>query len=130
MNYINNAAIIKRQVMVRLAKLILDDTIQDNIDLIPVLMTPKNSESVRCCIHHDRAVVRSRVKVLLGFAAASESQSDEVKLLKDYAADAVQKGEDKFDESILTVIDDACSACIRSKYQVRMVAGVVLPGHA
>lgn len=118
MNYINNAAIIKRQVMVRLAKLILDDTIQDNIDLIPVLMTPKNSESVRCCIHHDRAVVRSRVKVLLGFAAASESQSDEVKLLKDYAADAVQKGEDRFDESILTVIDDACSACIRSKYQV------------
>jgi [FeFe] hydrogenase (group B1/B3) len=118
MNYINNAVIIKRQVMVQLAKLMLNDGLESEVDKLPLRLIPKRADSMRCCVHHDRAVLKSRIKVLLGFDAEIKNEEDELKTLTDYVQEARDLGNKRFDEKILTVIDDACSACIKSKYQV------------
>jgi [FeFe] hydrogenase (group B1/B3) len=121
MNYINNAVILKRQVIAQLAKLILSDGLEENIDRLPLKMAPKRADSIRCCVHHDRAVLKSRIKVLLGFDAdvpVEKEEEEELKALKDYVKDAKKLGKARFDERVLTVIDDACSACIKSQYHI------------
>ncbi|MDD2997915.1 MAG: 4Fe-4S dicluster domain-containing protein [Erysipelotrichia bacterium] len=118
MNYINNAAIIKRQLMVRLAKMMLDGNLDSRVDFIPLQQAPRDSESVRCCIHHDRAVLRYRMMALLGFAVENEKPEDEIRTLASYVAEAAQKGDSRLDDKILTVIDEACSSCVRANYRV------------
>lgn len=118
MNYINNAALIKRQLIVRLARLMLAGTTREKIDYIPLQQAPKEAASVRCCIHHDRAVLKYRLKALLGFAIENEIPEDEIRPLASYVDEAEVRGENRFAGSILTVIDEACSSCIRANYRV------------
>ena len=118
MTDINNAALIKRQLMVRLAKMMLAGTLETSVDFIPLQQAPKESESIRCCIHHDRAVLRYRLMALLGFAIENEKPEDEIRTLASYVAEAENKGVTRFDEKILTVIDEACSSCVRANYRV------------
>ena len=118
MSYINNAALIKRQLMVRLARMMFAGNLGTHVDFIPLQQAPRESESVRCCIHHDRAVLRYRLMALLGFAVENEKPEDEIRTLASYVAEAGQKGADRFDDKILTVIDEACSSCVRANYRV------------
>lgn len=118
MNYINNAAIIKRQLMVRLARMMLAGTLDTQVDFIPLQQAPRESASVRCCIHHDRAVLRYRLMALLGFAVENEKPEDEIRTLASYVAEAASKGDSRLDDKILTVIDEACSSCVRANYRV------------
>lgn len=118
MTFINNAAIIKRQLMVRLARMMFAGTLGTQVDYIPLQQAPRDSQSVRCCIHHDRAVLRYRLMALLGFAVENETGEDEIRNLASYVAEAEQKGDSRLDDKILTVIDDACSSCVRANYRV------------
>ncbi|HNX75231.1 MAG TPA: monomeric [FeFe] hydrogenase [Candidatus Rifleibacterium sp.] len=118
MTYINNAALIKRQLMVRLARMMFAGSLGTRVDYIPLQQAPRESESVRCCIHHDRAVLRYRLMALLGFAIENEKPEDEIRSLASYVAEADQKGGTRFDDKILTVIDEACSSCVRANYRV------------
>ncbi|MBU1107766.1 MAG: monomeric [FeFe] hydrogenase [Candidatus Riflebacteria bacterium] len=118
MNYINNAAIIKRQLIVRLAKMMLAGNLNSRIDFIPLQQAPKDYEAMRCCVHHDRAVLHHRLMALLGFAIENEQPEDEIRTLASYVAEAEQKGDSRLDEKILTVIDEACSSCVRANYRV------------
>jgi [FeFe] hydrogenase (group B1/B3) len=118
MNYINNAALIKRQLIVRLARLVFSGNLQQQIDFIPLQQAPKEAASVRCCIHHDRAVLKYRLMALLGFAIENEKPEDEVRTLSDYVAEAYRKGQDRLEGGVLTVIDEACSSCVRANYRV------------
>lgn len=118
MNYINNAALIKRQLIVRLARLVLAGDSKEKIDFIPLQQAPKKATSLRCCIHHDRAVIKYRLKALLGFAIEEETEADEIKTLASYVEDAEKLGEARFAGNTLTVIDEACSSCVRANYRV------------
>lgn len=118
MEFINNAAIIKRQLMVRLARMMLAGNLNSQVDFIPMQQTPRESASMRCCVHHDRAVLRYRLMALLGFAAENEKPEDEIRNLASYVAEADQQGDSRHDDKILTVIDEACSSCVRANYQV------------
>jgi len=118
MTYINNAALIKRQLMVRLARMMFAGTLGTQVDYIPLQQAPRESASVRCCIHHDRAVLRYRLMALLGFAVENEKPEDEIRTLASYVAEAEQKGAERLDDKILTVIDEACSSCVRANYRV------------
>ncbi len=118
MTFINNAAIIKRQLMVRLARMMFAGNLGTQVDYIPLQQSPRESASVRCCIHHDRAVLRYRLIALLGFAVENEKPEDEIRNLASYVAEAEKQGNSRFDDKILTVIDEACSSCIRANYRV------------
>ncbi|OGK09510.1 MAG: hypothetical protein A2W80_13280 [Candidatus Riflebacteria bacterium GWC2_50_8] len=118
MNYINNASLLKRQLIVRFARLMFAGKLKERIDYLPMQQAPRDVAAVRCCVHHDRAVIRYRLIALLGFAIENEKPEDEARSLASYAEEAETLGESRLAGSVLTVIDEACSACIRANYRV------------
>jgi len=149
MHRLNNAALIRRELLVRTARLVWEAELPAQIDRIPLEMIPRTRTSFRCCIHKDRAVLRYRLMAILGFSV--EDEDDELMPLAEYARAAIERDRapratrslppvttpvasaatartedvphpepDARTEAlrILTVIDEACSACVRSRYFV------------
>ena len=102
--------------MVKVARQFLDGSLLEGVDRIPLELRPKTykGQRVRCCLHLERAILRYRLIALLGFP--TEDETDELKPLSQYAREAlVRVGRDP---RFLTVIDDACSACVKGTYFV------------
>lgn len=118
MNYLSNASLLKRQLIVRFARMMFAGNLHDQIDFLPLQQARKDLAAVRCCVHHDRAVIRQRLIALLGFSLEQLSERDEIKPLQSFVEQAQKLGDSRFDENVLTVIDDACSACVRANYRV------------
>jgi [FeFe] hydrogenase (group B1/B3) len=114
MNFTNNAMLIRRELITRIGKQILDETLLQNIDRIPLEMRPKGQSSSRCCIYKDRAVLKYKIMALLGFNYTDET--DELTPLSHYALMASQRTQ--VSETVLTVVDEACSACVKVNYEV------------
>ncbi len=113
MNYLNNAALIRRELIMRMVKAYYgSDPV--GFDRIPIEMMPKNNASIRCCIHKDRAVLKYRMMALLGHCV--EEEEDELTRLSEYYEKALER--EKVDKPVLTVIDEACSGCIKTNYMV------------
>ncbi len=118
MNYINNASLLKRRLTVRFAELMFSGSLMQQIDLLPLRLAPNDEGAVRCCVHHDRAVIRNRIIALLGFAVDRLTPEEQVRPLSGYVEMARQLGAQRFSGNVLTVIDEACSACVRANYRV------------
>ncbi len=110
----NEATRFRREVLVRIAKLALEGTLEEEADRIPYLMRPKNDESTRCCVYKDRAVLKYRCMAAMGFRV--EDEEDDFTPLSRYASMARKR--EKADGPALTVLDLACSACVQSRYIV------------
>ena len=113
LNINNNAAQLKREILVRIAKLQLEGKLEEGVHNIPREMAPKGSQPVRCCIYHDREILRMRVMARLGH---SVEDYDDEKKLAEFAKDALNR--EKPTWPMLTVLDEACNACVRSHYMV------------
>jgi len=115
MLYNNTATHIRRELLVKVASLAFKGLLKESIDRVPLEMVPKGKPSIRCCIHHDRAVIKYRLLAMLGFAV--EKEMDELQPLSSYAEEALNRS--RVEEGpVLTVIDEACSACVQSHYFV------------
>lgn len=112
MHFDNNATRTRRELLIRAARLIFDDTFEDQIDRIAIDMRPKGDKSLRCCIYKDRAIIKYRLMGILGFG--TEDEADELTSLNEYAKQSLKSNCTK--GNILSVIDEACSACVQSKY--------------
>ncbi len=110
----NNATIRRRDLITRLAKLYFDNQLVEKIDQIPLELFPKRGDASRCCIYRSRAVVRYRLMALLGYNI--EDEQDELKPLAEYARQALERT--SIEAPVLTVIDDACSSCVKVNYFV------------
>jgi [FeFe] hydrogenase (group B1/B3) len=114
MNTNSNTVHLRREVLVRLIRAYLSEDFEGTTDKIPYEMRPKNSEvPFRCCIHKERAILRSRTIASLGFAIEDD---DEVTRLSDYAKRAEERTE--IDKDVLTVVDTACQGCVPSRIYV------------
>lgn len=111
LNINNNAALRKQEILVKIAKLQLEGKLEDGVHFIPKEMVPKNSPSVRCCVYHDREIVRERVIARMGF---SVEDLDEDKRLSDFAKEALNR--EKPTWPILTFINDACNGCVKTQF--------------
>lgn len=111
----NAATYIRRELMIRLVRAFDQGTLADELDHIPVKLRPKGGESSRCCIYHDRAVLKYRLMALLGVCV--EDETDEAKPLKDYLADRLYLLDlgDKRRAKPLSVCGPACSGCPDAK---------------
>ncbi len=115
MAFVNNALIIRRELMFNLIKLYKNGTLFEEIDRLPLNMAPKNKlPRGRCCIHKERAVLKYKMLPVLGYSIAEEE--DELTPLSKYAENALKRTEKK--KSILTVVDEACTACVKTNYVV------------
>lgn len=114
----NNIMIIRHRLLTELVKLWREDNLIEEIDRLPIRLSPKNSNNpVRCCVHKERAVWKYKSLPLLGLDMSDET--DELTPLSDYvklAFDRIDDGRRK--ENIMCVIDEACSSCIHTNYEV------------
>lgn len=114
MQFDNNTTRIRRSIFVRLARLCFEGKVIESIDRLPIDMRPRTGGHDRCCVHKERAVIKYRLMAMMGYAA--EDEKDEFTPLSDYAKRALNR--DEPEKCGLTVIDEACSSCIRSSYFV------------
>lgn len=110
----NKASLIRRELLARLARLFFEDRLVQDIDRIPIQLRPKNGELSRCCVYKDRAMLKYKLMALLGFA--TQEEDEEVTPLSAFAARALERS--AVSQVPLTVVDEACSACVKVNYVV------------
>lgn len=121
-NYImatkNNIMIVRHRLLKELVKLWKDGSLIEEIDRLPIKLSPKRSKHPgRCCIHKERAVWRYKSLPLLGLDMSDET--DELTTLSDYVRMALQRTPDgPVKDNIMCVIDEACSSCVQTNYEV------------
>ncbi|MDE5898388.1 MAG: monomeric [FeFe] hydrogenase [Treponemataceae bacterium] len=114
LNINNNAANIKREILVRIARLQLAGALDGkDVNHIPRELIPKDRPPFRCCVYHDRELIKQRALARLGFSVEAY---DEDKDLEDYAAEALER--EKPTWPMLTVLHEACNACVKQNYIV------------
>lgn len=111
---VNNAILIRRELLARLSKLFNDGELELKIDRIPLQLRPKGAETSRCCVYKDRAMLRYKLMALLGFNIRDEQ--DELTPLSEYVRRSLERRE--VEREPLTVVDEVCSACVRTNYVV------------
>lgn len=110
----NNAVRIRRELMVRIAKLFKEGRLVEEIDRIPIEMAPRDGEAIRCCVYKDRAVLKYRAMSLLGHGV--EDEKDELTTLSQYAAEALTRRRAPSPEP--SVLDVACDSCTKGSHLV------------
>ncbi|MCP9612727.1 monomeric [FeFe] hydrogenase [Coprobacter tertius] len=116
MAFANNVLIVRRVLMAKLVDLWNRGQLVEQIDRLPIELTPRNAKvRGRCCVHKERAVWKYKSFPLMGFDMQDET--DELVPLSHYAREALTRGKNKKD-NILCVIDEACSACVQVNYEV------------
>lgn len=92
-----------------------DNVLFDEIDRLPLLLSPKNHQARgRCCIHKERAVLKYKMLPIMGYSV--DEETDELTPLSDYAHLALEREHTK--KKILTVVDEACTGCVKTNYVV------------
>lgn len=115
MGYTSNTLIIRRELLRQIIKLFAEGELEENIDRIPLKMRPKGTEAQnRCCIYKERAVIKYKMFPLLGFTV--DEEEDELTPLSAYAEKAQNRT--KIKDEILTVVDEACTSCVKAQYVV------------
>ena len=114
MLYDNFAMLTKRELLIRIVKLLKEENLVDGVKYIPVEMRPKNKRPIKCCVHKDRYILKHKIISILGF----EITDEEIDLipLSEFAQKALDNKNTK--ENILSVVHEACSACMQSQYFV------------
>jgi len=110
----NAATYIRRELAAKLLKLFFEDRLEAEIDRIPIEMYPRKSKAIRCCNYKDRAITRYRIMALLGMSL--EEEDDEIATMASFTKTILKRK--KVKEPVLTVIDEACSACVKINYVV------------
>lgn len=117
MNFDNNANRIRKRLLIETIKMVMEDRLVEDIDRLPLKLFPRHGQSVRCCIHKDRAVTKYRLQAILGHRV--EEETDELKPLSAHAKEALERK--TVTGPILTVIDEGCSSCLKARHFVTNV---------
>ena len=89
MNINNNATNVKKELLVRIAKLQLDGELDSRkINKIPTEMRPSSAAPIGCCIYHDRELLRMRLLARMGISVENYNDIND---LDDYAREALER---------------------------------------
>ena len=113
LNINNHTSRLKREILVRIARLQLEGKLAEEVHGIPKELAPVGGNPIRCCIYHDREILRNRIIAELG--CSLEDYNDE-KRLAEYVQEALSR--EKPTWPMLTVLHLACNACVRSHFMV------------
>ena len=73
----------------RITTLFIEDRLLEDIDKMPIEIIPRDSKSIRCCIHHDREIIKNRILARLGISV--EGKEDSGIPLSQYAKLALER---------------------------------------
>lgn len=113
MLYDNYAMLTKRELLIRIVKLLKANNLTEGVKYIPVEMRPRDRKNTSCCVHKDRYILRHKIISILGFDIHNEEDIDLMPLAH-YAQKSLDNKNMK--EDILSVVHEACSGCIQSQY--------------
>lgn len=113
LNINNNTANVKREILVRIAKLQLEGKLEEGVHFIPREMVPRDKPPLHCCVFHDREIVRMRTIARMGI---SVENIDEERTLASFAKEALEREGPTW--PMLTVLHEACNACVKAHYMV------------
>ena len=101
----------RRELTIRVVRAFHDGTLEKMLDQLPIELRPQTHISSRCCIYHDRAVIKYRLMSLLGISC--DDETDETKSLASYCKEAFERDlKDRNPEKPpLSVCKAACSSC-------------------
>lgn len=88
----NQVQLVKYEVLKEVAKLTFEDTLEEMYVRIPNTVDPGPEPRFRCCIHHERAVTKERIKMAMGGTPAIDN--------------------------VVEVLDSACEQCPVSRYTI------------
>jgi [FeFe] hydrogenase (group B1/B3) len=115
-NYDNETFRLHRELIVRIVEMFFNGTLTEKVDRVPLELRPKHGPSTRCCVYRDRALIKYRCMAIMGHRV--EDETDEFKTLHEYAQERMTSTGSEKNRPTLTVLDEACSACVRSRYFV------------
>ena len=117
MAFTNNVMIVRHGLLAKLVKLWKENRLLEEIDRLPIELSPRKSKvRGRCCVHKERAVWKYKTLPLLGFDMQDEE--DELTPLSEMPASrALFRSENK-KENIMCVVDEACSSCVSVNYEI------------
>lgn len=117
MAYNNNIMFIRYQLLARLVKMWKENELLEKVDRLPVELHPRKQKPLgRCCVYKERAVTKYKTMAMMGFDMTDET--DETERLSTYAARMMERKEIDSEKSILSVMDEACSSCVKINYEV------------
>lgn len=110
LNINNNAAALKKNILVEIAKLQLSDRLSD-IEQLPSKLIPDGCQPIRNSLEEDRDIVRTRIVANLGISVEGYSKD---KPLSEYVEEALNR--EKPTWPMLTMIQSACHACVKPHF--------------
>ena len=118
MEFSNNTMFVRYKLLTQLVSMWKRNELREKIDSMPYEMYPRNQKPKgRCCIHKERAVIKYKTMAMLGFTMQDEV--NEMDTLSKYVERMQERdGVHMEDGAILHVMDEACSSCVKSKYEV------------
>ena len=114
MLYDNYAMLTKRELLIRLVKLLKENNLVEGVKYIPVDMRPRGERNINCCVHKDRYILKHKIISILGFDIDNEDEDIDLTSLGEYAQRSLDNKNVK--ENILSVVHEACSACRKSQF--------------
>lgn len=118
MEYTTNTMFVRYKLLTKLVSMWKHNELQDNIDSMPYEMYPRNQKPKgRCCIHKERAVIKYKTMAMLGFTMQDEV--NEMDSLSSYVERMQKRDGISIDDGVvLHVMDEACSSCVKTNYEV------------
>ncbi len=105
---------IKRQLYTAVARLAWAGKLEEEIDSIPDQILTNNEINYRCCEHKERAILKEKIRVILGLPADQVSKHDPLHSL---AATALKRADTKH-ACALEMIAVACDRCPIDRYMI------------
>ena len=114
MNINNNANKVKKELLVRIAKLQFAGKLDSReINKIPAEMRPSGAAPIGCCIPHDRELLRMRILARMGISVENYNDLND---LDTYAKEALER--EKPTWPMITVLHEACNGCVKQNFMV------------
>lgn len=114
LNINNNAANVKHELLVRIAKLQLSGKLDSReVNRIPIQMKPAGSMPIGCCLFHDRELLKMRILARMGISVENYNEDHE---LDEYAKEALERKKPTW--PMITVLNEACNGCVKQNFMV------------
>ncbi|MDD3922661.1 MAG: monomeric [FeFe] hydrogenase [Endomicrobiaceae bacterium] len=105
----------RMEVLEEICYMFFNGNLDKEINHLPFNIIPKGSDNhFRCCVYKERAILKLRTLAAFGY---SVNEIDEALPLTDFLLPEVEQ-KYKTNNKLLTVLESACSACVKSRYMV------------
>ncbi len=103
------------EVLEEICRMFYNGSLEKEINHLPYNIIPKGQDALfRCCVYKERAILKLRALAAFGY---SVNEIDEALPLSEYAGQDLPEFDHK-SSKLLTVLESACSACVKSRYMV------------